>query len=358
MPTKAKSAVKSTKAVASAEPKKVGAVQLWYGANQSLITVDLERWVALFQEKHPGAQVVKLTLGKGDEAEAMRALHQAANGGGLFMAQQLLVLKGFLAAELKSELGKLIIDLASESANGTVIIFCEGARLALSKGLGAKLKALAEEGSVVIKEFAEFSDAELERWITDRAKAQGVLLAPGAARRLEQLTGQDFVRLVNELDKLGAYRKGEQVQLHDVDELVAHDDHEEVFAFLDAVGRRDFGAAQAALAQQFRQGASPQSLVGLLAWHLRVITSVREAIDAGKRQVQPRELATELGFHPFVVSKALQQLPYYSRERLIWLYTQLSELDVALKSKPIDPQVLFGLFLSKLASLSLGASGR
>jgi DNA polymerase-3 subunit delta len=112
-------------------------------------------------------------------------------------------------------------------------------------------------------------------------------------------------------------------------------------------------AATAALNKQFDQGVSPQQLVGLLAWHLRVLTGVRLALDEATGRPQARELADQLGLHPFVVTKALQQIPYYSAERLTWLYGELSNLDVALKTSQADPEVLFGLFLSKLATLSV-----
>ena len=61
-------------------------------------------------------------------------------------------------------------------------------------------------------------------------------------------------------------------------------------------------------------------------------------------------MAAELNLHPYVVNKALAQIPYYTKDRLKFLYNELSDLDVKLKSTRLDPQMLFDLFISHLAN--------
>ncbi len=327
-------------------------VQVWYGPNQPLLELELARWVELFRSKHPGAQVVRLTYDKSAEGSQAEAIHQAT-AGGLFSRKQLLIFSGFFACDAKGELGGAVLDVAQNPPEGTVVVLREGAKVTWSRGLARECKKLGEAKELTPREFLNLSDLELERWVVVRAQAEGASLGTGVARRLAQATAGDVLRLSQELAKLTAYANGREVTVHDLDLLVSGQPEDDVFAFTDAVGRRDFATAQATLLRQFDQGVSPQSLVGLLAWHLRTLAGVRNAVDRKGSRVAARELADEIGLHPFVVTKALQQIPYFSAERIAWFYRELSDLDVALKTSPVDPRVRFGFLLSKLATLGL-----
>ncbi|MDZ4229653.1 MAG: DNA polymerase III subunit delta, partial [Candidatus Veblenbacteria bacterium] len=311
---------------------KASTIQLWYGENQSLLEVELGKWVTLFRAKYPAAQVRRFEYVAGAEGELAQAVHQAVSGGGMFAQKILVVLSGALAVDAKSELGELLLNVCSAPPKDLVLVLAETKKVAWSKPLAKALKKLVEEGKLTLKEFANLSSQELEQWIVARAKEEGGKLGPSVARLLAQAVGNDFFALAQEIAKLTAYRGGEEVRAVDIDELVAPKLQDDVFVFLDAVGRRDLRAANQALARQFAQGASPQSLVGLLAWHVRVLALVREALDGSSKRAGSRELAQELGLHPFVVTKTLQQIPYYSTSRIAWLYDERSNLDVKLKS--------------------------
>lgn len=334
---------------------KPAAVQLWHGENQSLLTIELAKWLELFRSKYPPAQVRQFEYNETKEPELAATLHQAINGGSLFDQKIFIVVTGILAAEAKSELGRLIEQACSQPAKELVLVLIENKKIAWTKPLAKVLKKAAEADNLKIKEYVNLSLQELERWIISRAQERGGKFAPGAARILAQALDNDFIALDNEIAKLAAWRQGEEIRAADVDLMVAPKLHDDVFAFIDAVGRRDTRAAQETLTRQFSMGTSPQSLIGLLAWHVRVLALVRRSLDAATKRSGSRELAQELGLHPFVVTKALQQIPYYSGERIAWLYDELSTLDVKLKSSRTDPEVLFGLFLSKLSTLKPSA---
>ncbi len=345
MPRRA-AAVKKEKPLAA----KVSAVQLWYGENQSLLSLEVARWRDEFAKRHPQAVITRLEYKPSEATEFSGKLHQAAYGGGLFVDKRLVIVYNVLKAEAKGEVAELVKQLTHEAPEGLFLLLVETDKVAWSKPLAAAIK---KSEQVTLREFSNLPPAELERWIVARAKAEGGNVSPAVARLLAALTGNDFLKLTQEIAKLTAYRGAAEVRAADLDLLVTSTLQDDVFVFVEAVGRRDMKAASAALTRQFDQGTSAQQLVGLLAWHLRVLTGVRLALDDATGKPTARELAETLGLHPFVVTKALQQIPYYSADRLAWLYGELSNLDVALKTSQTDPQVLFGLFLSKLATLSV-----
>lgn len=331
-------------------------VQLWYGDDQAMLGLELARWVQEFHRKYPGAVVTKLGYAKGSEAELAQQFHQASYGGGLFADRRLVVAHGFLKAEPKGELAAEVRSFCESLPASTVVLFTEGERVVWSKSLAKLMREQADGGSVTIREFIPLSAPELEHWVVARATQEGGRLSPGVARLLVARVGGNVQSLAQEIAKLVSYRADAEVVVADIDMLVTAKVQDDVFVFLDAVGRRDLAGASVALANQFNVGTSPQSLVGLLAWHLRVLASVRDALDRASGKPTARELAVDLKLHPFVVSKALQQIPYYSSERITILYQELSVLDVQLKSARVDPQALFSVFLSRLASLRIGSA--
>ena len=334
--------------------KKAASIQVWYGANQSLLTLELRHWHEEFSKRHPGAVFTRLTYEAKAEAELAQNVHQAAYGGGLFSDKRLVVLEGFFKAEAKGKLVEELKKILAEPPTGVFLVLIETGKVAWSKPLPTFVREQEQEGKLTVREFADLAPLELESWIMARGKSVGGKFTPPVARLLAAMVGGDFLQLEQEIAKLTAYRQGAEVKAADLDLLVRGKMQDDVFALVEAIGRRDFVRAQQVLQNQFALGTSPQSLVGLLAWHLRVLTGVRSVLDSGKGKRSSRELGQELGLHPFVVSRALQQIPYYSMERLTWLYGELSELDVKLKSTRVDSQTLFSVFLGKLATLRLG----
>lgn len=339
------------KAIKTAKTTKSATIQLWHGENQSLLKIELARWLELFRSKYQGAQVKQFAYDEENNDALVAALHQALNSSNLFASKTFIVITDCLAADAKSDVGQLIEQACEQPPADLVLVMVENKKIAWSKPLAKLVKKAAEAGTVNVKEFLDLALVDLEKWIIARARERGGKFAPQAARILAQSVGNDFIALDNEIAKLAAWRTDAEVRAGDIELLVTPKLEEDVFGFIDAVGRRDMRTAQETLSRQFAQGVAPQSLIGLLAWQVRVLALVRESLDSTNKRLASREMAENLGLHPYVVTKALQQIPYYSVARIAWLYDELSGLDVKLKSTRTEPTVLFGLFLSKLSSL-------
>ncbi|MFA4937184.1 MAG: DNA polymerase III subunit delta [Patescibacteria group bacterium] len=320
------------------------AVQFWYGENQSLLQVELARWQQEFYKRHPGALVERIEYGG---AEAISKLSQALKSVGLFIETKLVILTDF--AQKADEAADYIAEQIEQLAPGIFVIIVETNKINNQNKLVKKLKKLTAEGKVNSKEFFNFNPRELDDWIVARVKKAGGKISSANASLLGALVGNNFLLLEQEIGKLVAYASTREIKAADLDLLVVQKVEEDVFAVIDAVGKRDFKQAIRKLEEQFAAGTSPQGLVGMLAWHLRVLWQVREYLDQHQR-ASAKEIASKLKLHPYVVTKALTQIPHYHIKKLKLLYQELSDLDVKLKSTQLDPQMLFDLFLSRLAT--------
>ncbi|MFH1867288.1 MAG: DNA polymerase III subunit delta [Patescibacteria group bacterium] len=327
--------------------KKISAIQFWYGENQSLLQVELERWLKEFIKRHPKSTIERIERG---EEEVIPRLQKALNSLSLFAKTKLVVLYDF--ASKNDEVTEFLTEQIGQVAPGIFVILVERGKFNAQNKLVKKLKKFTADGVVNSKEFAELNPRELESWIVARVKQQGGKISSRAVSLLASLVGNNFLQLNQEIAKLTAFSNDKEISPEAIELMVAQKVEEDIFVVIDAVGRRDFKQAIRKLEEQFAAGLSPQSLVGTLAWHLRVLWQVREYLD-NHRGARAREIASELGLHPYVVNKTLVQIPYYTTKRLQILYQELSDLDVKLKSTRLEPQALFDLFLSRLATTSV-----
>lgn len=326
-------------------------IQLWYGPNQSLLELELIKWLQLFRLKYPQALVRRFDYEAGREAEIAAALHQGLNSSSLFAQKIFISVRGALATDPKGELATLFEKVCFNPSPDLVLVLVESGKITWTKPLAKIFKKAESAGHLKTREFADMSLTELERWISARVNEQGGRIAPSAARQVAYALGNDFMALDTTIAKLLAWSGSNEISAADVDLLVTPKIEDDIFSFVEAVGRRDIGLAQKILSRQFSLGVNPQSLIGLLSWHVRVLALIRQALDSSGKKLPVRQLADDLGLHSFVVSKTLQQIPYYSTDRIAWFYNELSQLDIKLKSSRLEPEVLFSVFLSKLSVL-------
>lgn len=342
-----------SKTKANITATKTGAVHFWYGDNKSWLAVEVDRWRQEFKKRQPGALCLTLDYGAKKAPEFLAELKKVGLVNELFANTKLIILKNFLGAEAKSDLAEILTKIITEPADGLYLLLVEDGKVAWSKNLGKKLKDLSDQGVVKVKEFNIMSQAELEKWIVDKVRLEGGKISANTARFFGSLVGNDLLQLSSDIAKLLALRGMEEIRTTDLDSLVSVKLKDDVFAFVEAIGRRRVPEALDILKRQINQGVSVQSLLGMTAWHFRVLMSIRQLVDNKGSRLSSREIAQELKLHPFVVSKSLQQLPYYSSKSLAALYKDLHELDIKVKTSRLEPPALFSLFLSRLSNLQV-----
>ncbi len=107
-----------------------------------------------------------------------------------------------------------------------------------------------------------------------------------------------------------------------------------VWDLVGAVGRRDAGAALAALERVFEPGAGPR-LVGLLCWSTRQLIRFASARRAG---LSAEDAARQAGVPPFKLREISEQLRHLPLERAERWLGALAQVDLDLKGGSRLPQ--------------------
>ncbi|MFZ5390980.1 MAG: DNA polymerase III subunit delta [Patescibacteria group bacterium] len=325
-------------------------IQLWYGEDQSLLSWEADWWRREFKTRQPQGLIVRLSYQDSNEQELLLQLQQSARGGNLWSSAVYLELADFLNLPAKSSLADLLLSIIEEPPENLFLLMLETNKPAWSKAWPKKVRGLIDKGCLKQRDFLPATSSQRLSWLQKLAKELSVDLPVQSARALLNRGGLNCWRLSQELNKLAAFVGNQSITVADIDLLVEPVLIDSSFALLEALGKRDIKQATAIMDRLLKAGDSPQSLIGLLTWNLRVLTGLRQKLDSNgpTNKLSARELAVDLGLHPFVVNKALQQMPYYSALRIKELWSALTEVDIKLKTSTLPPDTILSLFFVKM----------
>ncbi|MBK7580344.1 MAG: DNA polymerase III subunit delta [Myxococcales bacterium] len=195
----------------------------------------------------------------------------------------------------------------------------------------------------------------LPAFVARAASERGNKLAAGVADLIAELAGPDLGGVIDAVERVCLFAgAGTEVTEDHVAECVVRLRPATVWELVDAVGRRDPGAALSTLASVFEPNEGPR-LVGLLAWSARQLLKFESARRNG---ASPEEAAKRAGAPPFKARDLARQVERLSRAELeAWLET-LAGLDLALKGgSKRPPQALLEHAILALCSARSGESG-
>ena len=176
---------------------------------------------------------------------------------------------------------------------------------------------------------------ELPRWIAREAKRRGFDLAPGVSELLAELTGPELSAVIDALERVGLYvGPGSPVTEEAVGECIVRVRPATIWELVDAVGRRDAGAALATLSEVYDPADRGLRLVPVLAWSARQLLKFESATCAG---ASPDTAAKRAGAPPFKAKQFAQQLRRTSRRDLERWLEMLARVDLALKGGSARP---------------------
>lgn len=184
-----------------------------------------------------------------------------------------------------------------------------------------------------VQEFALLAPAEVEQWIVAEVTKRGGKIDAGAVRLLASAVGSDLWRMANEIGKLALGNASITEKI--VRESVVEKAESAIFAFTDALGMRRRDEALRLLMHERNSGIEPLHLLAMMIRQFRIL-------------IRLSQNDTE-GIHPYVVSKTQSQARNFSFDELKNIYSRLLEIDVALKTSRMDPDVLLTLFVTEVA---------
>lgn len=228
--------------------------------------------------------------------------------------------------------GDKIDELLESVSDSTDVIFDEPKFDRRSK-LYKTLKSKTD-----FREFNELDEQGLANWLVDDAKQRGGSLTRSDAVFLVKRAGPNQMGLSQELDKLLSFDVN--ISRKTIEELVEPMPSSTVFELIDAAFSGNHKKALELYQDQRKQQVEPQAIMGMIAWQVHAIAVVK--FNDNK---DPGSIASGAKLNPFVVRKTLGLIGKKSNKDIAELVSRTLELDVRLKSEPIDADEAIQHFL-------------
>ncbi|MEE0956782.1 MAG: DNA polymerase III subunit delta [Ruminococcus sp.] len=246
-------------------------------------------------------------------------------------------------------------DICSQAIDGTVLIVSMPSYVPKKNAAALKaiIKFASKNGSVC--EFKESSPMQLERFVAKWANENGKLISEINASRIVQNCGTDLNLLKNEVDKISAYAKGEEITLTDIDMLCTVNLESRIFTLSDMVLNGEGDKAFTALDRLFYQKEDPISMLYVLSNAFIDAYRVRVADECG---IPPEKAAEDFDYkkRAFVLKKARKATSRVSTSALRQCLDILKEADVKFKSTSVNYRLALEQLIARL--LLIAREGR
>ena len=207
--------------------------------------------------------------------------------------------------------------------------------------------ALSDKAQEVRFEPQDKSD--LINWIARRFRATGHDIDARTAEHLMFTCGSLMTGLVPEIEKIGAYAKGEVITQRDIDAVADPVLSAEIFKMTDAVSQSDYNKAAAILGDLLKMQEEPIVILAALGSQLRRLYTARMAIDSGKDKYWLMELWEMRSDYP--AKLLLQSAKRVSAQWCGDAVKMCQVVDLRMKSqRGVDPAEELKLLLARLGA--------
>lgn len=196
-----------------------------------------------------------------------------------------------------------------------------------------------------VEEFNLLFGYQLNKWIEELVKDKGGKINKEAVSKLAAFVGNDLNQLNCEIDKLVAFKLNKQIEIEDIDLQVKARLDDNIFNFVDALGRKDRSSALKLLHEQIRQGHDEIYLLSMISYQLRNLITVKSLSSLGVGQ---QEISKKARMHPYVIKKTINQIKSFDLEKLKNMYHDLLEIDISFKtSSAANKKLLLDMLVLK-----------
>jgi DNA polymerase-3 subunit delta len=205
--------------------------------------------------------------------------------------------------------------------------------------------ALTKACTVVV--FAESSQADAVRWAEARIRERGCWIDRGTLGALVDLAGTDLARLALEIDKVATHACGGQINLADVEALVARAREHDIWELTDAVTNRDRKRALRLLTRQLDAGEEPLGILGMLASTYRKMLLAKELMA---RRAPAAEVQSAIKLPPWKVGEFNTQVRRTPLDAITRGLGRMAEVDLAIKSSLGTPRLQIETLVCELTA--------
>lgn len=286
------------------------------GQNSFMLQEELRRHIDAFIQEHTDMGLERLD---GEEV-AYDRIRESLESLPFLASRKLVVLRTPGAQKQFTENAERLLETVPESID---VILIEP-KLDKRSSYYKYLKKATQ-----FREYNELDAPQLARWLTEQAKTVGGTLSQRDANALISRVGINQQLLSREVEKLLLFDP--VITEESIMKLTEKAPQSTIFDLLDAALTGRTKQAVALYEEQRALRVEPVQILALLGWQLHVLALIKTAggRDAGV-------IAADAKLNPYVVRKSTAIADRMTFAELKLLVRRVTELDVRLKSEPID----------------------
>lgn len=222
-----------------------------------------------------------------------------------------------------------------------ILILKSNEKIDSRKKIVKKIKEIGE-----IKEFTNFNEAEITAYIIEAVKDKNLTISKENAQFLVNYTQLDFANIKREIEKLVLYCQGKNsIEKSDIEILAVRSIEYDVFSLTNELFSRNYVKLREVYNSLVLKKEEPIFLLSLISGQLRLYYKVKVLLDEHYSQ---KQIAKELGIHPYRVQLAAQGVRSYNVEKIMKSLILAADYDKLLKSSYMNKYIILDLFINKL----------
>lgn len=246
----------------------------------------------------------------------------------LFSSTRIFIIKRIYRNKKKELFLEKILNLIEQNTSKDIVLFWED----------QKIKANTKYYKFFLKgNNIEEQDALNKRtfipWAKARIAKSELKIEANALKELSERTNYDPERLNMEIEKFRLNDEKKSISIDDVESLTTDTLERDIWSLIDAINESDTVKSMNILENLNKQSVDPNYIISMLARNLRLITLTKFLLE---KDSSSREIASALKVPPFLVPNLIKGAKKYSNERLVTIFTKLSNLDFQIKTGQID----------------------
>ena len=234
-----------------------------------------------------------------------------------------------------------LISYLDNISEEVVLILKVSEKIDSRKKLIKKIKEVGE-----VKEFSNFDEREIASYIVKTVAEANLKISRDDAEFLVNYTRLDFANIKKELEKLLLYCDEKKVITREDIELLATRSLEyDVFSLTNELFGKNYSKLRVVYNSLVLKKEEPIFLLSLISRQLRIYYKVKVLLNEHYSQ---KDIARELGVHPYRVQLAAQGIRNYSVDKIMKTLILAADYDKLLKSSYMDKYLILDLFINKL----------
>ena len=266
------------------------------------------------------------------------ALREAFFTYPFYMQNRIVLIENFNPAKLNEAQAELLNSHLSSIPDFLIVIltnFVEG-RFSVSRQY-EKLADTVEHSLLISAE--KPAGQQMYRTISQLASEEGVSISRDASELLLYLAGDDLLSVVQEIKKLAALCNYTKIEREHVERISVRSTESSVYDIISAIERRDTGTALSILQEMNDNRTEP--IIISSALNTAFINLYRAKLIAQYKKL-PKEMFDLFDYRKGdkKVDIAVNRASRYTKPQLKTILEILYQLDIDLKSSPIDSYIL------------------